>query len=166
MGISLSTLYRFIRWGRRLRLKPLWVALLLAGGLLAPLAHETPALAILCRSDPILVVNGAIIDVTSTLWTTPDNINEIDYQVTVPSGALLGGVTLTLGLGFPENITYVFSPTQPKGSVQVAASVILPDGTSSFPLAVQVKSLLAGSATASGTSDTTTTVSLDHILML
>lgn len=144
----------------------LWAALLLAGGLIVPLAHETPALAILCRSDPVLVVNGAIIDVTSTLWTTSDNVSAIDYQVTVPSGALLGGATLTVGLGFPENITYVFSPTQPKGSVQVAASVVTPDGAASFPLSVQVSSLLAGSATANGTSDTTTTVGLDHILML
>ena len=75
-------------------------------------------------------------------------------------------LTLTLGIGFPERITYVFSPDQPRDSVQVAASVVTADGVSPFPLSVTVSSLLAGSTTASGTSDVTTTVSLDHILML
>ena len=150
------------RWGPR----RLWLALLLGAAIIAPLAHDTPALAIVCRSDPIMVVNGAAIDVVSTLSTDPSTVSEIDYQVTVPSGALIGQATLTLGLGFPEHVTYVFSLSQPWGSVQVAASVVTQDGVTPFPLSVKLSSLLAGSNTVSGSSDATTTVTLDHILML
>lgn len=151
---------------RRLSPKRLWLALLLGAAIMAPLAHDTPALAIVCRSDPIMVVNGAVIDVVSTLTTDPKAVSEIDYQVTVPSGSLIGQTTLTLGLGFPEHVTYIFSPSQPWGSVQVATSVVTPNGVAPFPLSVQVSSLLAGNSSASGSSDTTTTVTLDHILML
>lgn len=151
---------------RRLSPRRLWLALLLGAAIIAPLAHDTPALAIVCRSDPILVVNGALVDVVSTLSTDPSAVSELDYQVTVPSGALIGQTTLTVGLGFPERVSYVFSPSQPWGSVQVAASVVTQSGVAPFPLNVQVSSLLAGSNTASGSSDATTTVTLDHILML
>ena len=142
------------------------MAMLLAGGIVGPLAHETPAMAVICRSDPIMVVNGAIVDVVTTLWTTPSAVREIDYQVTVPSGALIGKLTLTAGLGFPERVSYIFSPTQPWGSIQVATSAITAGGVSPFAVSVQVSSLLAGSNTASGTSSVTTTVSLNHLLML
>lgn len=145
-------------------------ALLLAAGIVAPLAHGARALAdtpsIPCRSDPVLVVNGAAVDVMSTLWVDQSAVREVDYRVTVPSGSLLGGTTLTVGLGFPEVVTYVFSPDQPWGSVRIAASVRTQDGVAAFPLSIQVSSLLAGSATASGTSDTTATVALQHLLML
>jgi hypothetical protein len=151
------------RWST---LKRLWLALVLAAGIIAPLAQATPALAVLCRSDPVLVVNGAVVNVVSTLQTDPSTVRELDYQVTVPSGALIGQITLTVGLGFPENVTYVYSPDQPWGSVQVAASVVTADGVDPFPLTVKVSSLLAGSNTAGGTSDATTTVTLDHVLML
>lgn len=159
-----SMIYRY--GGGRYSRKRLSATLLLAGGLIAPLVHQTPAFAIICRSDPVMVVNGAVIDVVSTLETDPSSVREIDYQVTLPSGALLGGTTLTVGLGFPEHITYVFSPAQPWGSVQVAATVIAADGAAPFPLTLQVSSLVAGSNATSGTSDSTAIVSLDHILML
>jgi hypothetical protein len=152
--------------GRHASFKRLWLTLLLAAGIIAPLAQATPALAVLCRSDPVLVVNGAVVNVVSTLQTDPSTVRELDYQITVPSGALLGQITLTVGLGFPENVTYVFSPDLPWGSVQVSASVITADGVDPFPVSVKVSSLLAGSNTAGGTSDATTTVTLDHVLML
>lgn len=172
MGMYFSAILCYIarhvdRWSG---LKRLSLALLLSAGIIVPLAHQTPAHAdgstILCRSDPVLVVNGAVIDVASTLWSDPSAVQEIDYQVTVPSGSLIGGVTLTVGLGFPEKVSYVFSPTQPWGSVQVAASVVTQNGVAPFPVSVQVSSLLAGTNTASGTSDATTTISLNHLLML
>lgn len=160
------------RGGLRASRRRLSLALLLSVGIIAPFAHHTAASAdttnpdVLCRSDPIIVVNGAIVDVASTLQSDPASIREIDYQVTVPSGALLGRTTLTLGLGVPENVSYVFSPTQPRGSVQVAVTVVPRDGVASFPTSVRVSSLLAGNATASGTSDASLSVALDHLLML
>jgi hypothetical protein len=141
------------------------LALLLAGGIVAPLARETPALAIVCRSDPIMVVNGAAIDVVSTLTTDPSTVSELDYLVTIPSGSLINKTTLTVGIGFPERVTYVFSPRQGWGSILVAASVITHHGVAPFPVSLQVSSLSAGSNSADGTSDATTTVALDHVLM-
>jgi len=151
--------------GRRSSLKRLCLALILGGGILAPLAHATTALAIVCRSDPTMEVNGAVVNVVTTMSTDPSAVREIDYQVTVPSGALIGKLTLTVGLGFPENVTYVYSPTQPAGSIQVAASVITQDDPAPFPMSVQVSSLLAGTKSMSGTSASTITVFLDHLLM-
>ncbi len=151
---------------RATHLKRLGMATAIAFGLIAPLARASHALAIICRSDPILVVNTAAVDVVSTLWTDPAFVREIDYQVTVPSGSLLGKITLTAGLGFPERVTYVFSGAQAWGSVQVAATVVTQDSVSPFPVNVQVSALLTGPNQASGTSDTPTVVGLDHILML
>lgn len=148
------------------------LALLLSAGIIAPLAHHTAASAdtigsdVLCRSDPVMVVNGAVVDVTSVIQSDPASIREMDYQVTVPSGALLGQTTLTLGLGVPENVSYVFSPTQPRGSIQVTATVVPQNGAAALPVSMRVSSLLAGNATASGTSDAPLTVTLDHLLML
>lgn len=155
--------------------KRMGLAVLLAGSLIAPLAQQTsaradtsptPDQAIPCRSDPVIVVNGAIIDVVSSLAADPGAVREVDYQVTIPSGSLLGKTTLTVGLGILENVTYVFSPSQPWGSVQVAESVVPQDGVAPFPVSVKVSSLLAGSDQTSGTSGTTMTVGLDHLLML
>jgi hypothetical protein len=136
-------------------------------GIVLPLAHQSIARAdLLCKSDPVIVVNGAIVDVTSTLSTDASAVREIDYQVTVPSSSLIGKTTLTLGLGVPENVSYVFSPDQPRGTIQVAATAIPQDGAASFPVSVKLSSLLAGSSMASGNSGDTITVALDHLLML
>src|SRR5581483_6156145 len=120
-------------------LKWLGRTLLLAAALVAPLVQGARALAddlpaIPCRSDPVLVVNGAIVDLASALWADPSAIREVDYQVTIPSGTLLGSIRLTVGLSFPEVVTYVVSPNQPWGSVRIAASVRLQDGAATFPL--------------------------------
>ena len=151
----------------RPRLKRLCLALLVSAGIVLPLARQTPASAgILCQSDPVIVVNGAVVDVASTLSADSSSVREIDYQVTAPKGSLIGKTTLTVGLGVPENVSYVFSPDQPWGTVQVAATAIPQDGTASFSVSVKVSSLLAGSSTASGNSGNTITVELDHLLML
>jgi hypothetical protein len=156
-----------ITFGCRGRAK-LCLALLLGSLVLSPLVSQTAALAasVPCRSDPIIVVDGAALDVVSTLTTDPSAVRELDYQVTVPTGALIGKLTLTAGLGFPEKVTYVFSAAQPWGSIRVDASVITQDGVAPFPAGVQASALLAGSATAGGTSATTLSVTLDHLLML
>jgi hypothetical protein len=119
-----------------------------------------------CRSDPVIVVDGAALDVVSALTTDPSAVRELDYQVTIPTGALIGKLTLTAGLGFPENVTYVFSASQPWGTVSINASVITQDGVAPFPVSVKASSLLAGSSSAGGTSATTISVTLDHLLML
>jgi hypothetical protein len=111
-------------------------------------------------------VNGAVVNVVSTLGTDPSAVREVDYQVTVPSGSLINETTLTVGLGIPEKVTYIFSPSQPWGSVHVATSVIAQDGVAPFPVSVQVSSLLAGTDEAHGVSDATTSVDLAHLLML
>jgi hypothetical protein len=118
-----------------------------------------------CRSDPILLVNGALVDVVSTLNTSPANIQELDYTITVPSGALLSVVRLTVGIGFPEKVTYVVSPSMPRGTLQVAATVQTVAGVAPFPTSVQVSSLLVRT-TASGYSNGTVIATLGRLLML
>lgn len=163
MGKPIRTLTRYA--GRRPHLRPPSVALLLTAAIIAPVAGTTHA-GVICRSDPVLVVNGSVVDVVSSLQTDASAVRELDYQITIPSGSLVGKLTLTVGLGFPEKVTYVFSPALSWGSIRVAASVVTQDGAASFPVSVQVSSLLAGSSTASGTSAATMTVALDHLLML
>src|SRR5579864_4228633 len=99
-----SLAHAFFFYGARwLDRKRLCLALLLSGSILVPLARATPAHAsIPCRSDPIVVVDGAVVDVVSTLEADDSAVRELDYQITVPSGALIGKLTLTVGLGFPE----------------------------------------------------------------
>ncbi len=104
--------------------------------------HPAQAAFIGCRSDPVLLVNGAVVDVVSTLDTDPSNIRELDYTITVPSGAVLGPVRLTVGIGFPEKVTYVNSAAQPKGTLQVAATVQTAAGVAPFATSVQVTSPL------------------------
>jgi hypothetical protein len=127
--------------------------------------NDAQAAFIGCRSDPILLVNGALVDVVSTLNTSPANIQELDYTITVPSGALLSVVRLTVGIGFPEKVTYVFSPSMPRGTMQVAATVQTVPGTAPFPTSVRVTSLLVGT-TASGYSNGTVIATLGRLLML
>jgi hypothetical protein len=132
-------------------------------GLLAD--NHAQAAFIGCRSDPILLVNGALVDVVSTLSTSPANIQELDYTITVPSGALLSVVRLTVGIGFPEKVNYVFSPSMPRGTLQVAATVRTAPGVAPFATSVHVTSLLVGT-TASGYSNTTVIATLGRLLML
>lgn len=119
-----------------------------------------------CRSDPVIVVNGTVSDVVSTLWTDPGNIHELDYVVTVPAGSLIGKLTLTAGLGFPEKVTYVYSWTQPWGSMRIDATVQTQGQVAPFQTSVRVSTLLGGVHTAYGTSDSTVSLTVSHTLML
>jgi len=115
--------------GTGARLKRVGFALLVGAGIVLPLMRHTPASAdILCKSDPVIVVNGAVVDVVSTLAADPSAVRAVDYQVTVPSGSLIGETRLTVGFGVPENVSYVFSPDQPWGTIRVAAAAIPQDG--------------------------------------
>jgi hypothetical protein len=139
---------------------------LLAIGLLAGSMAVQPADAARgCRSDPVLVINGAIVDVVSTLQTDASAVQELDYTITVPKGSLLGQIRLTVGIGFPENVTYVFSPTQRWGTMRIAATVVTRPGTAPFSTTVQASSLLAASS-ASGLSNATVNVALGGQIML
>jgi hypothetical protein len=147
-----------------------WWALLglaTAIGLAAP--HGRADAAIACRSDPVLVVNGAVVDVVSTLYTTSDTVKELDYVITVPAGSVINKTTLTVGLGFPEKVSYVFSRAQPWGTMSVAATVQTQAGVAPFQTSVQASPdtlLLTGASTASGMSNATVMVSLSHLVML
>ena len=147
--------------------------LVLAGALLAAVTltglarTESASAALACRSDPVIVVNGAVADVVSTLYTdSAANVRELDYTITIPTGSLIGHTSLTVGLGFPEKVTYVFSPAQQKGTMSIAATVVTAPGVAPFPTSVQVTTLLNGIHTASGFSDGTVSVALSHLLML
>ncbi len=122
-----------------------------------------------CTSDPIVVVNGAQADIVSTLSTQASAVRELDYTITVPKGSLIGRTTLTVGLGFPEKVTYVYSSALPWGSMKVEATVQTADGVAPFPTTVRVTSpeaLLTLSKAASGMSDSTVTVGLNGMVML
>lgn len=127
--------------------------------------HAEAALAA-CRSDPVIVVNGAIADVFSTLWTQSSNIRELDYVVTVPSGSLIGKLTLTAGIGFPEKVTYVFSPAQPWGTIRIDATVQTWGQVAPFQTSVQATTLLGGVQTAYGSSAGTVSLTVGRQLML
>ncbi len=125
--------------------------------------------AIACRSDPVLVVNGATVDVVSTLYSTASAVKELDYVVTVPAGSLINQTTLTVGLGFPEKVTYVFSRAQLWGTMRIAATVQTQAGVTPFQTSVQATSplsLLTGASTASGMSNATVTVNVGNLVML
>jgi hypothetical protein len=153
------SLVRF-RWGLT-ALALLMLSVVCAGRPGLPAASAMVA----CRSDPVLVVNGSIVDVVSVLQTTADTVRELDYTITIPSGSLTGKITLTVGLGFPEKVTYVFSKSQPWGTMQIAASVVTQDGVAPFPTTVQATSLLA-SGSASGMSNQTVILPLGGQIML
>jgi hypothetical protein len=138
----------------------------LGAAALAALPAGHAAAAAGCRSDPVIVVNGAVADVVSTLYTDPSVVRELDYTVTVPAGSLIGRTTLTLGLGFPEKVTYVYSAAQPWGSLRVDATVQTQAGTAPFATDVQVTTLLGGVRRASGLSTATVSVTVAHQLML
>jgi hypothetical protein len=118
-----------------------------------------------CRSDPVLIVNGAIVDVVSTLNTSASAIQELDDTITVPGGSLLGQTRLTAGIGFPEKVTYVFSPLQAWGTMRIAATVVTKAGTAPFSTTVQATSLLAARS-ASGLSNATVSILLGGQIML
>jgi hypothetical protein len=117
----------------------------------------------------VLVVNGAVVDVVSTLNSTADAVKELDYVITVPAGSVINQTTLTVGLGFPEKVTYVFSSSQPWGTMAIAATVQTQAGVTPFQTSVQAStltSLLTGTFTASGMSNATVLVNANHIVML
>jgi hypothetical protein len=149
----------------RRRRTALAVTLLVVGLLGSPLAMHRADAAAACRSDPILLVNGAIIDVVSTLQTSSSAVRELDYTITVSPGSLLGATRLTVGLGFPEKVTYVYSSQQRWGTVGIAASVITQPGVTPFATTVQASSLLRSSS-ASGLSNTLVSLTLGGQLML
>jgi hypothetical protein len=116
-----------------------------------------------------VVVNGAQADIVSTLSTQASAVRELDYTITVPRGSLIGKLTLTVGLGFPEKVTYVYSSALPWGSLKVAATVQTAAGVAPFPTTVRVTSpeaLLTLSKTASGMSDSTVSIGLNGMIML
>lgn len=152
-------------WSVRLRFGVASLLALLTACSVGGLGLPRASAAVACRSDPVLVVNGSIVDVVSELQTTASAVRELDYTITVPSGSLLGPIRLTIGLGFPEKVTYVFSKTQAWGTMQIAASVVTQAGVSPFPTTVQATSLLAG-AMASGLSNQTVVVMLGKQIML
>jgi hypothetical protein len=129
-------------------------------------AKSTQAALSGCRSDPVIVVNTAVIDVVSTLATTAGAVRELDYVVTVPTGSLLGSVTLTVGLGFPERVSYVFSSAQKWGTLTVAATVVTQAGVTPFSTSVQVSSLLVPTSSASGLSNGTVVVPARAVMVL
>lgn len=132
---------------------------------LSILAQDAHAAFTSCRSDPVLVVNGSAVDVVSTLNADAGAIRELDYVVTVPVGSLIGQTTLTLGIGFPEKVTYVYSYRQPWGTMSIAATVQTLPGTAPFATTVQATGLLTGGS-AQGSSTSTVTVNVGHLLML
>lgn len=142
---------------------------LLAGVGLAFPAGRAHAAYSSCRSDPVLVVNGATVDVVSTLWTAAGSVKELDYVVTVPAHSLIGKTTLTVGLGFPEKVTYVFSAAQPWDTMKIAATVQTQAGVAPFQTTVTATSplsLLTGSTNASGWSNATVMVNIGNLVMV
>ncbi len=119
-----------------------------------------------CRSDPVIEANLAVADVVSVLWTDPSVIKELDYTVTVPAGSIINKTTLTVGLGFPEVVSYVYSAAQPWGTMTIAATVKTKIAVAPFPTTVQVTTLTAGTVSSSGYSDGTVTVAVGRQLML
>jgi hypothetical protein len=146
--------------------RPLACLALMAASGLALGATPAGAAVAGCGSDPVLVVNGAAVDVYSTLYTAdPSAIQELDYAITVPTGSILGDTTLTTGIGFPEKVTYVFSPAQRWGTLAIAASVVTQPGTLAFPVQVSATTLGAGGR-GSGTSAQTLVVQVVPLLTL
>jgi hypothetical protein len=113
----------------------------------------------------VLVVNGTAVDVVTTLASAANAIRELDYTVTVPTGSLIGQTTLSVGIGFPESVTYIFSATQPPGTMRIDTSVVAAGSAAPFPTSVQATALLAGGA-ASGLSSATITIELTGMTML
>jgi hypothetical protein len=140
----------------------------MAGAVLAVLPERAKAVIGGCRSDPVLVVNGAVVDVVSTLQADAGTIEELDYRVTVPAGSVINRTTLTVGIGFPEKVTYVFSTTLPWGAMRIDATVVQIPGTAPFATTVQATSLALGDlvSTASGMSNHTLTVDLKNLPMV
>jgi hypothetical protein len=141
------------------------VAILVVGLLGSPLAMHQADAAAGCRSDPVLLVNGALVDVVSILQTDPSAVQELDYTITVSPWSLLGPTRLTIGLGFPEKVTYVYSPQQRWGTVGIAATVITRPGVAPFFTTVQASSLFRFSS-AGGSSNSTVSLTLAGLLML
>jgi hypothetical protein len=143
----------------------LTAGVLLGGSLAVTTAHA----AIACRSDPVVVVNGATVDIIDTLSTTASAVRELDYTITVPKGSVIGQTTLTVGLGFPEKVTYVFRSSQAWGTLKVTATVQVQPGTPAFQTTLQAtspSSPLALTSTASGLSTSPVTVALKNLVMI
>jgi hypothetical protein len=155
---------------QRSTLGRLCLALGLVGGLCGMFNRgQAEAALSSCRSDPVVVVNGATVDIVDTLWTDASAVRELDYTITVPSGSLTGKTTLTVGLGFPETVTYVRSSSQARGTMKVAATIQTQRGTPPFQTTLQattLTSLLTGTSTASGRSNSTVTVTLTNMIMV
>lgn len=119
-----------------------------------------------CRSDPVIVVNGAVFDVFDTLQAAAASVRELDYTVTVPAGSVLGGVQLTAGVGFPERVSVVYSSAQPLGAITVAGTVLARPGVSPFPVTLTVTTLPLNGGSATGSSAGMLSVTLRNTLML
>jgi hypothetical protein len=133
---------------------------------IAVLPHgDAQAIVAGCRSDPIILVNGDLADIVSTLNVNASAIKELDYTVRVSPGALTGIIRLTVGLGFPEKVTYVFDPSVPWGIIELQASVVTQPGVAPFPTTVSISTLFGHAAT-SGLSNAIVPVSVANQLML
>jgi hypothetical protein len=126
---------------------------------------EAHAIVAACRSDPVIVVNGDAADIVSTLYADPSSISELDYAISVPPGSLIGKTTLTVGLGFPERVRYVFDPSVPWGTLTVQATVVTKPGVTPFTTSVRVSTLFAQASNA-GLSNALIPVSVANQLML
>jgi hypothetical protein len=80
-------------------------------------------------------------------------------------GSIIGKITLTVGIGFPEIVTYTYSAAQPWGTMSISARVVTTTSVTPFATQVQASSVLT-SASGSGPSSTPVTVWLAHLIML
>jgi hypothetical protein len=126
---------------------------------------EAHAMVAGCRSDPTVLVNLDLADIVSTLYAPPSAIKELDYTISVAPHSLTGKITLTIGLGFPEKVTYVFDSSVPWGMIKVQASVVTQPGVTPFNTTVSISTLF-GSASTSGPSNAIVPVTVANQLML
>src|SRR2546430_5264113 len=114
-----------------------------------------------CESDPVFVVNGALVDVTTSFPATYTSTlkGAVTYEVLVPSNAIAAVVSLPASVPTTAKISRVLPAT---GLLSLGVPVIVKvtiNATASFQTKTQVTgTFLWLSATAYGKSNVTTQV--------
>ena len=126
-------------------------------GLVALLFSVTPASAgrVWCSRDPVIKVNGQVVDVLVSSYTEMNASanGPLQFVVTVPAGTSTSVLATDNGFGYGYSVTVKTSSSLTKNakSTQVRVEVYAPAADATLPVKIDVKPRSAGAVKATTT---------------
>jgi hypothetical protein len=122
--------------------------------------HDAGAAISLCRTDPIVFLSsGVVVDLTATVNTSSDNVQQIVYTLHAPTGTRVTRLVYTGG-GLNGREQFQFFADAAAGTYTSVTTVST--SVKSVPVTASTRVVGVGSGTASGYNNQGLTVRVSH----